>query len=650
MKIVYITPHLSTGGMPEYLRNKIELLKDTNDIWVFEKKFESVYRTVRDKIESLIGNRLISLGSNLQMLPDMINKINPDIIHFEELSDYHFEDFILDQIYKKDRSWKIIETLHDSSIDYKEKSYIPDKMIVVSPWQIKNFLELDIPIEIINHDIVPGARNRDILKDLSLDLSKKHILQVGLWSTRKNQSDTIEIARNLPDVQFHFVGSLTENYKEYWEPLVNNLPPNCKVWGERNDVDTFYKCMDMVIFPSKGDYGDRETNPLVIRESIAWNIPLLIRNLPVYMDMYTEGSMVKFMSDQVEENKKIITSMLNLKENSEITLDKNFFRKKLFDINFIPEEGNKINFQYLEDTTLDTIICIRDIDTEVPIYSFNAIFQNKNSYWCVPIPTDYYNFKDNPNFGGFLYDFYVGGEKVYSMTTRLKRTPFQKRKCRIETFDPIFVNYEQFFTDKIYDNFLHEIGEIETCVDVGANIGLFTDLVLDKECKRVISFEINDAAISTFNKLHGENPKVELITKAVSSETGTLEIFEDPNNSLVSSVYQQHTSNLINRKIVNSITLDEIISEYQLEKIGLLKMDIEGSEYSAFTGLSDDNLNRIDNMIIEWHDNFGNILRDDILNRLDKNGFSYKLLQDDCVGEAGEYEERGTIFVKKNNI
>ena len=27
MKIVYITPHLSTGGMTEYLRNKIELLK-----------------------------------------------------------------------------------------------------------------------------------------------------------------------------------------------------------------------------------------------------------------------------------------------------------------------------------------------------------------------------------------------------------------------------------------------------------------------------------------------------------------------------------------------------------------------------------------------------------------------------------------------
>ena len=65
MKIVYVTPHLSTGGMPEYLRNKIDLLKDDNEIWVVEKSFEPAYRTVRDKIESLIGKNLITLSNNL---------------------------------------------------------------------------------------------------------------------------------------------------------------------------------------------------------------------------------------------------------------------------------------------------------------------------------------------------------------------------------------------------------------------------------------------------------------------------------------------------------------------------------------------------------------------------------------------------------
>jgi FkbM family methyltransferase len=650
MKIVYITPHLSTGGMPEYLRNKIELLKDENDIWVFEKTFEPAYRTVRDKIEKLIGDRLINLGSNLQKLPDMINLIKPDVIHFEELSDTHFTDFILDQIYRKDRTWSIIETLHDSSIDYKEKCYIPDKMIVVSPWQIKNFLDLNIPIEIINHDIVPGIRNRDILKDLSLDPSKKHILQVGLWSRRKNQSDTIEIARQLPDIQFHFVGSLTENYKDYWEPLLQNLPNNCKVWGERNDVDTFYKCMDMVIFPSKGDYGDRETNPLVIRESIAWKLPLLLRDLPVYMGMYNSGELVKFMSDDVKENKKIIEKMLDIRNErntDEKMFDKDFLRKKLFDIKFEPNENNKIYFFYLEDRTFDVKVCIRDIDTEIPIYSFDAKFENKNSYWCYPIPIDYYDFKNNPNFGGFLFDFYVGGEKIYSMSNRLKRASIAKKKFRIETFDPVFVNYEQFFTDKIYDNFFNEIGDLESVVDIGANIGLFTELCLDKGARYVTSVEINQTAINTFNDLHGGKENVKLVTEAISDQIGEIEIFENPENSLVSSFYQQHTDGLTNMKVVKTITLDKLFVDNNINDLSLLKIDIEGAEYKAFNSLSDDNLKKIKFILLEFHDNFGNILREDILNRLESNGFTYQLYQDDCIGEAFEYEERGTIFAKR---
>ena len=64
MRIIYVTPHLSTGGMPEYLRRKVELMKEENDVWVVEKHLESAYRSIRDKIENLIGDRLINIGNN----------------------------------------------------------------------------------------------------------------------------------------------------------------------------------------------------------------------------------------------------------------------------------------------------------------------------------------------------------------------------------------------------------------------------------------------------------------------------------------------------------------------------------------------------------------------------------------------------------
>jgi len=652
MKIVYVTPHLSTGGMPEYLRKKVELLKDDNEVWVIEKNFEPAYRTVRDKIESLIGDKLVSLGGNLQKLPNIINSIKPDVVHFEELSDYHFTDEVLNQIYKQNRTWKIFETLHDSSIDHTEKRFIPDKMLVVSPWQIKNFLPLNIPIEIIQHEIEAGIRDRESgLKKLHLDIEKKHIVQVGLFSNRKNQSETIEIARRLPEVNFHFVGSLTENYSSYWKPLLDNLPSNCKVWGERPDPETFYSCMDMVIFPSRGNYGDRETNPLVIRESIAWNTPLLVRDLPFYLGQYNEGQNVKFMSDDIEENLKIIKNMLNVENNQTVSSEQNdFFRQKLFNIEFKPEENNKIYFNYLEDRPISTKICVRDIDTEVPIYSFDANFEYKNSYWCVPIPTEYYNFKDNPNFGGFLYDFYIDGEKMYSMTTRIKPTVTPKRKFRLETFEPAFVNYEQFFTTKIYEDFFNQIENINSVVDIGSNIGLFTELCLEKGASSVVCLEINNSAINTFNSLYSKREEVKLVKKAISDVNGTIEIYEDPENSLISSISKDHGGNLSVTNIVESITMDELFSSEEIKNIDLLKVDIEGAEYLAFDSFSDENISKVSSIILEFHDNYGDILRTKILDKLDRNNFSYKLYQGDCKSASYEYEESGTIFALNKKI
>lgn len=647
MRIIYVTPHLSTGGMPEYLRRKVELMIEENDVWVVEKHFEPAYRSIRDKIENLIGDRLISIGENHSKLLELINEVEPDVVHFEELSDYHFAEPLLELIYTKDRKYKIFDTLHDSSIDDREKRFIPDKMIVVSPWQIKNFLGLNIPIEIIEHEIIPGERNRSGLLKLGLDPNKKHIVQVGLFSRRKNQSETFQLARLMPDVMFHFIGNQTDNYSDYWKPLIDNKPNNCIIWGERSDADTFYSCMDAVIFPSKGDYGDRETNPLVIRESIAWKIPLFLRDLPFYMDMYRESEMVKFMSDDLIESSNMLYQIIKKEKkelNMETELNNEFFKRKLFNISF-DSNDNKINFEYLEFTRLDLKVCVRDIDTEVPIYSFDAVFENKSSLWCMPIPKQYYDFQNNPNFGGFLYDFYKDGKRVYTMTTRIKPSSTKKERFRVESFDPLFVNYEQFFTDKIYENFFDQIPTLESVIDIGANVGLFTELALRKGADEVKSVEINDVAIDIFKSLHSNKENVELITNAISKGDGEIEIFIDPENSLVSSVFSNHTANLINSKTIKTIGLNDLVKK----QTNLVKMDVEGAEFDIFEGASIETLKKIDFLLMEFHDNFAGILRDNILSKLEDSGFTYEIFQDDCINIASEWEERGTIFAKNNN-
>lgn len=660
MKIVYITPHLSTGGMPEYLRKKVELLKNDHDVWVMELHTEHTYRIIRDKIESLIGERLIAIDRNFDRMFQLIQQIDPDILHFEELSDYHVPESILDKIYVPDRKYKIFETFHDSSIESFEKKFIPDKLLVVSPWQLKMMKELGVPIEVINHEIEAGERNREGLIQLGLDPNKKHVMQVGLFSRRKNQSETFELARLMPEVQFHFLGGLTDNYSDYWRPIIENKPDNCIIWNERSDVYNFYQCFDAVIFPSRGQYGDRETNPLVIRESIAWKIPLLVRDLPVYMGMYKQNDRVKFMNDSLEENVSLINQLLSIKQENkkqEIKpmqeLDAHFFRKKLFNISFNSSD-NKINFDYLESVPLSFMVCVRDIDTEVPIYSFESHFNQGTDIWCIPIPKPHYDFQGNPNFGGFLFDFYdlnQQDKKLYSQAIRLKGTTFQKSKFRVESFDPLFVNYEQFFTDKIYESFFAKnklIDNLDVVIDVGANVGLFTEYCLRKGASKVYSVEINDKAIDTFKQIHGSRENVKLITKGLSAESGEIEVYLDPENSLVSSVIQTHTSGLSISKKVQMMSLKELLDSENIQHVNLLKIDVEGAEYDIFKSIDSEILSKVDYILMEFHDNFGGILRDEILTKLELAGFTYTMWQDDCKGQAYEYEERGTIFAIKN--
>lgn len=209
MKIVFITPHLSTGGMPQYLNNKIAKLKDECDIWILEQTHESSYNTIRKRIEREIGvNKIITFGSNpVKLLLDSIDRLDPDIVHFEEPCEQFLTDNLLEHIFRKDRRYKIIETFHDSSLGHEEKRYLPDKFIVVSPWQVYLVQKHGVPVEVIEHEIYKkGEKDQErARKILGFDPNKKHVIQVGIFTPRKNQLETAELARNFPDVQFHFI-------------------------------------------------------------------------------------------------------------------------------------------------------------------------------------------------------------------------------------------------------------------------------------------------------------------------------------------------------------------------------------------------------------------------------------------------------------
>ena len=245
-KLLYVAPHLSTGGLPQYLTKKIELLKDEFEIYLIEwvNHTGGVFVVQRNKILSLVDpDKFFTLEENHQdAIVDLINIINPDIVHLEEIPEFFIPDDIALKIYSKDRKYLIVETSHDSSFDTNNKRFFPDKFMFVSEWQVQQYKDVNVPKVVVYYPIEYKERpNReDALRKLGLDPSKKHVLHIGLFTPRKNQAEFFEYARALPEYEFHSVGNQADNFRQYWEPLMADKPSNLTWWNERTDVDNFY--------------------------------------------------------------------------------------------------------------------------------------------------------------------------------------------------------------------------------------------------------------------------------------------------------------------------------------------------------------------------------------------------------------------------
>ena len=310
MRIMYIAPHLSTGGLPQYLCKKIEALKNVSDIIVVE--YDDVggdaFVVQKNRIKELVP--LHTLYGNKSELLTIINEFNPDVIHIEEIPEYFMDYEISKQIYKPDKTYKLIETTHDSSYNVENKIFLPDEFLFVSHYSIEQFSKLGVPSKLAEYPVIYKNRpNRDLsLYKLGLDPNAYHILNVGLFTPRKNQAEIIDYAEKLleENVIFHFVGNQAGNFHYYWGPLMERLPDNCKVWGERNDTDAFYSAMDLFLFTSKGTIKDKETNPLSLKEALAWEMDILLYDLPVYMGKYDYVENMKYLSDDFNHNLNII--------------------------------------------------------------------------------------------------------------------------------------------------------------------------------------------------------------------------------------------------------------------------------------------------------------------------------------------------------
>jgi len=277
MKLLYLIPHCSTGGMPAFVLQSI--ICSNLDIEVVEYQCHSLdYVVQRNAIKSLVPFH--TLHEDKMELFNIIAKFNPDIVHIHEPAERFNRDMI-SELYREDRRYRIVETCHDVSFNHdKEKIFNPDAYYFCTPYHLETFASSPSYKEVIEFPI-DDKRNDLYLNPF--DTREINVVNVGLWTPGKNQAEGLEIAKKYPHMNFHFVGNQAINFKHYWEPLMKDLPANVKIWGERRDVENYMRWADIFMFNSTW-----ECNPLVLREAISFGKPIIAHNLPQYGSMFNK--------------------------------------------------------------------------------------------------------------------------------------------------------------------------------------------------------------------------------------------------------------------------------------------------------------------------------------------------------------------------
>lgn len=324
MKILFLAPHLSTGGMPGFLLKRIQALQAyTPNLELYVVEYQNLseeYVVQKNLIKQIIPKtHFFTLGQNKLELIDILKTNQIDIVHVDDMVeslnfDQSIQDDLINALYANDRTWRIIETCHNVSFQPQlNKIFNPDAYAFCSPWHLeKSFSMMPSYGELIEFPIdnkfTTNERKQEALKQLGLDPDKKHVVNVGLWTPGKNQREGLKIAKLLektnPEIHFHFVGNLAPNFEQYWGSLVQKIPSNVTIWGERSDASLFIEACDVFMFNSTW-----ECNPLVLKEAISCGKKIIARNLKEYVGIYD-----KYITPINDDVNQTSTKLLNLIE------------------------------------------------------------------------------------------------------------------------------------------------------------------------------------------------------------------------------------------------------------------------------------------------------------------------------------------------
>lgn len=227
-----------------------------------------------------------------------------------------FIDSVFIAILSKIRRKKIIYYAHSTMEDFKNsfmgsnfiapifKRWIKfcyslgDVIITPSEYSKNLLLSYDIkkPIYALSNGIdlsyfykdAEGAKR--FREKYNLSDNEKVIVSVGHYMERKGIRDFIKLAKDMPEITFIWFGYTSPSLVPHTiQKDIATAPDNVKFPGYvcRDELRDAYSGSDLFLFLTH-----EETEGIVLLEALAMKIPILIRDIPIYKEIFSDGKEV----------------------------------------------------------------------------------------------------------------------------------------------------------------------------------------------------------------------------------------------------------------------------------------------------------------------------------------------------------------------
>jgi len=227
--------------------------------------------------------------------------------------------------------------------------------------------------------------------------------------------------------------------------------------------------------------------------------------------------------------------------------------------------------------------------------------------------------------------------------------------------------YKEIFEEKIYLQHGVTLNDGDCVFDIGANIGMFS-LFVGRECTnaKIYAFEPMPPLFETLRTnvaLYGLNAKI--FQCGVAADNHPQEFTYYPHLTLMSGQFadlaqdrqvvklfesnrheNSRDSELLDEVLKERMTTErftcqmqrvsDVIREHGIERIDLLKIDVQKSELEVLRGIDDSDWNKIEQVVLEVHDIDDRLQQ--ITSLLEMRGFEVTVQQEAMLKETGLYD------------